>query len=79
MANRYTLAISKLDDFKEWLIKDGWEIKRPMGEYEVFRAEKKGRRYPLMIFKRANAPMHLSVMERDMGVVRAYLRERGKK
>ena len=76
MANRYTLAISKLDDFKEWLIKDGWEIKEPTGEFEVFRATKKGRKYPLMIYKRMNAPMHLSVMERDMGVVRAYLRGR---
>ena len=76
MANRYTLAISKLDDFKEWLIKDGWEIKEPKAVCEVFRAEKEGRKNPLMIFKRHRASMHLSVMDRDMGVVGAYLRDR---
>lgn len=26
MANRCTLHISKLEDFKTWLVKDGWEI-----------------------------------------------------
>lgn len=78
MANRYTLAIAKLDDFKEWLAKDGWQIQEPTGDFEVFRAVKQGRKHPLMIYKRMNAPMHLSVMERDMGVVRAYLRERRK-
>ena len=29
MADRKRLHISKLDDFKEWLVKDGWEIEEP--------------------------------------------------
>lgn len=28
MANRHTLHISKLEDFKKWLVKDGWKILR---------------------------------------------------
>lgn len=37
MANRNTLHISKLEAFKNWLIKDGWEI-LPLSKnpYEVF-------------------------------------------
>lgn len=75
MANRHTLHISKLEDFKKWLVKDGWEIEEPNGIYEVLRARKQGRQNPLIVYTKADAKEHLSVMDRDSGVVGAFLRD----
>lgn len=74
MANRNTLAITNLDDLRDWLIDDGWEIQETKGDYEVLRATKAGRRHPLIIYKKIDAKIHLSVLDRDMGVIRAYIR-----
>lgn len=51
MANRSTLAVSKLDDFKEWLKTDGWDIQETKGFWEVLRATKKGRKRPIIIYR----------------------------
>ena len=75
MANRYTLHISKLEDFKKWLVKDGWEIEEPKGNYEVLRARKYGRQNPLIVYAKADAKEHLSVMDRDSGVIGAFLKD----
>ena len=75
MANRNTLAMTKIDDFRDWLINDGWEIQDTKDYYEVLRATKPGRRHPLIIYKRNNAPKHLTALDRDMGVIRAYIRD----
>ena len=75
MANRHTLHISKLEDFKEWLVKDGWEIEEPKGIWEVLRARKSGRQNPLMVYRKEDAKEHLSIMDRDSGVVGAFLRD----
>lgn len=75
MANRHTLHISKLEDFKEWLVKDGWEIEEPKGIWEVLRARKSGRQNPLMVYRKEDAKEHLSIMDRDSDVVGAFLRD----
>ena len=75
MANRHTLHISKLEDFKKWLVKDGWEIEEPKGIYEVLRARKHGRQNPLIVYTKADAKEHLSIMDRDSGVIGAFLRD----
>ena len=75
MANRHTLHISKLEDFKKWLEKDGWEIEEPKGIYEVLRARKQGRQNPLIVYTKADAKEHLSIMDRDSGVIGAFLRD----
>ena len=75
MANRHTLHISKLDFFREWLVKDGWEIEQPKGTYEVLRARKSGRNNPLIVYIKADAKEHLSLMDRDSGVIGAFLRD----
>ena len=75
MANRHTLHISKLEDFKEWLVKDGWEIEEPKGIWEVLKARKSGRQNPLIVYRKADAEEHLSIKERDSGVVGAFLRD----
>lgn len=79
MANRHTLALSKLDDFKNFLLSDGWEIKEPKGYYEVLRAVKVGRRFPLIVYQKlctnsGKSLVHLSVADRDCGVINAYLK-----
>lgn len=75
MADRSRLHISKLEDFKEWLIKDGWNIEEPKGTWEVLRARKTGRKNPLIVYTKIDAKEHLSVMDRDSGVIGAFLRD----
>ena len=75
MADRSRLHITKLEDFKKWLIKDGWVIEEPKGTWEVLRARKENRRNPLIVYCKMNAKEHLSVMDRDSGVIGAFLRD----
>ena len=75
MANRCILHRNHLDAFKEWLKNDGWEIEDTKGLYEVLRARKEGRREPLIIFEKADAKQHYSVMDRDVWVVKTFLSE----
>lgn len=79
MANRNTLSVGNLDKFKEWLISDGWRLHNPKGIYEVLRATKDGKPLPLIVYKRndtnnGNVLVHYTVADRDMGVVRAFLK-----
>ena len=81
MANRNTLCVKKLNDFKEWLISDGWEIQQPKGYYEVLRATKQSKKHPLIVYKRldtnsGNNLFHYTIQDRDVGVLRAYLKAR---
>lgn len=83
MANRHTLSVTKLEDFKAWLVSDGWYIQEPKGVYEVLRATKKSRKYPLIVYKRHDTKggkelVHYTVADRDSGVVGAYIRDRRK-
>ena len=75
MENRHTLHISKLEDFKKWLENDGWEIEEPKGIWEVLRARKQGRKNPLIVFQKKDAKEHLSIMDRDSGVIGAFLKD----
>ena len=79
MANRHTLSVGNFDNFKQWLISEGWQIQEPKGFYEVLRATKEGRKHPLIVYKRHDTNrgtelVHYTVADRDMGVVRAYLK-----
>ena len=83
MANRHTLAASRLEEFKDWLISEGFQIHEPKGFYEVIRATKASRKHTLLVHKRASAAggktvVHLTVADRDMDIVRAFLRNRRK-
>ena len=79
MANRSRLHINKLEDFKEWLVKDGWNIEEPKGTWEVLRARKEGRKNPLIVYCKMEAKEHYSIMDRDSGVIGAFLRDCRKK
>lgn len=75
MAKRSVLHISKLEDLKEWLVEDGWEL-LPLSNnpYEVLRASKAGKQNPLIIYSRKSSE-YLSFADRDMPVIGAFLRE----
>ena len=75
MANRHALSVNSLDKFKEWLVAEGWQIQEPKGFFEVLRATKEGRRHPLIVHYRYRTNLvHYTVADRDMGVVRAFLK-----
>lgn len=77
MAKRNVLHKNLLEDFQSWLVADGWEIEKPKGIYEVLRARKAGIQQPLIVYTKADAKEHLTVMDRDLEIVGAFLR--GKK
>jgi len=73
MAERRLLHKTKLADFKNWLCSDGWRIEDTKGYYEVLRARKgKGL---FILYKRLDRGDHYSVMEKDVGVIRAFIRD----
>lgn len=76
MADRNTLHINQLEAFKKWLVEDGWTIEKPKGIYEVLRARKPGRQHLLMVYKKDRAKEHLSMLDRDLGVLWAFLRQK---
>lgn len=74
MATRNLLHKDHLEKFKVWLVGDGWTIEKTVGAYEVLRARKPGREHPLIIYTKAGAKEHYTVMARDFGVVQAFLK-----
>ena len=81
MANRNILSVNELPRFKEYLIRNAWKILQSKGNCDVLRATKEGRRHPLIVYRRdstnaGNAPIHLTLLDSDMGIVREFLKER---
>ena len=79
MANRNTLSVKRLDEFKEWLENNGWQVQETKGFYEALRAVKKDRKHPLIVYWRHNTNngnelVHYTVLDRDMGIIRQFLR-----
>lgn len=78
MAKRNVLHISKLEDLKKWMVKDGWKLLQLSNNpYEVLRASKAGRPNPLIIYS-GKSSEHLSFADRDMPVIGAFLRDQKK-
>ena len=78
MAKRNVLHISKLEDLKKWMVKDGWELLQLSNNpYEVLRARKAGRPNPLIIYS-GKSSEHLSFADRDIPVIGAFLRDQKK-
>lgn len=61
--------------FSKWLIKTGWTIEEPKGIWEVLRAKKAGRQNPLIVYQKMNKE-HLSVLDRDIDVIKRFLQEK---
>lgn len=84
MADRHTLSASHIDEFKLWLIDDGFTLQEPKGLYEAIRATKPSRKHPFIAYKRYGVEDgeirdHFTVADKDMGVVRAFLRDQRKR
>lgn len=76
MASRDILHRSKLDDFKDYLTTKGWVIQDTKGIYEVLRAiNPEVQKRPLIIYD-GKSKEHLSVDDRDFGIVRDYINSR---
>ncbi len=73
MANRNTLHFNKLPKFQAFLEKEGYEILPTKDTYEVLRA--RGEKGTVVIYKRDRAKVHCSVMDKDMWLVRKFLKE----
>lgn len=72
MANRCLLHKKKLDKFREWLVKDGWEIHPCKDCFEVLRAKKDGKW--LIVFGKIDAKQHYSIRDEDVKLVRRFLK-----
>lgn len=73
MATRNILHRSKLESFKEYLVSKGWIIQDTKGIYEVLRAvNPEVRKRPLIIYN-GKSKEHLSIDDRDFGIVRDFI------
>lgn len=74
MASRNLLAIDKLQEFKDWLVRQGFSIKPCKGQYEVLRWKgPKGRPLPI-VFRQAASKVHLTCNHEAAQYVREWLR-----
>lgn len=73
MATRNLLHKSKLEDFKKWLIKKGWQIEKPKGRWEVFRARSKKR--IIIFYDTIDSKEHYSVPANCNDIVRRFINE----
>lgn len=71
MAQRCLLHISKLDNFKDFLTLNKYEIQDCKGLYEVLRAKKD--KDTIIIFKKDRAEEHLSVQNKDIKLVKKFI------
>jgi len=72
MAIRNRLHISKLDDFKNFLIQKGYEIKEIKDCWEVLRAKKD--KDTIIIYSKYEAKEHLSVQDKDRKILKEFLK-----
>lgn len=84
MANRNTLSVNQVEKFKAYLVAGGWKLQEPHGFYEVLRATKECRQHPLIVYWRHNTNggkelVHYTVLDRDMPIVRAFLKKKSRR
>ena len=79
MKNRITVRHGMLGDLKEYLIRSGWKLEPPVGQYEVLRARRSGYPRPLLIYDRTSGGCGYSIDERDMKVYQGWRKNRRKR
>ena len=75
MANRHLLHKDKLDEFRDWLVSEGWNIYPSRGDYEVLRALSPKLKW-FIAYRRADVKEHYSVRDEDVGVLLRFLRRK---
>lgn len=79
MKNRITVRHGMLEDLKEYLMKSGWKLEEPVGDYEVLRARRSGYPRPVLIHDRTSGGCGYSIDERDMKVYKGWKKNRSKR
>ena len=74
MADRCTLAIHKLDEFKAWLDAQGIEHRPTTADYQVLQVQLPGVKGWHAIYQRLNDKVHLSVTGPLVPLVRLFVR-----
>jgi len=74
-SGRNLLHKNKINQFKEWLLKNGWEIQETKGFYEVLRAKHKDVKGPLIIYAKNDSKEHYIVMRKHFSIVKAFIRQ----
>lgn len=77
MATRALLHISKKDELENWLEENGYMILAPRSVWEVIRCCKEDEtgKDTVIIYQKASAKEHLSVMDKDYDLIRRFIRE----
>ena len=77
MATRALLHISKKEELEEWLENQGYMILATRSPYEVIRCVKddENGKDTVIIYKKASAKEHLSVMDKDYQLIRRFIKE----
>lgn len=77
MATRALLHISKKEELEEWLENQGYMILATRSPYEVIRCVKddENGKNTVIIYKKASAKEHLSVMDKDYQLIRRFIKE----
>ena len=73
VARRNLLALSKIEAFKDYLQRTGWTLETVKGTYEILRARKPARKEPLLVFVRDSVKTHVSLLDKDVPIVWAFL------
>lgn len=71
--SRNTLHKNKEQEFKTWLVDEGWSLEPTKGDYEVIRA-RKGQ--ILVLIYSNHESDHLSYSEKFNGIVRKFINSR---
>lgn len=72
MASRKALAISDISEFKTWLMKNGWTIKKVKGEREIARATSKEYSQPFIAYVNNKSDLFATVPKRWYGIVHDF-------
>lgn len=76
MANKYALALSDVQEFKSWLMQNGWCIEKIKGENEIVRMTSDKHEKPLVIYKQTKESIFASVPDMWYDVINAFYTER---
>lgn len=79
MKNRTTVKHGTLSDLKAYLVRSGWTLEPPVGDYEVLRARRHGYPRPLLVHTRSSGGCGYSIDERDAKVYAGWKKNRRKR
>lgn len=76
MANKYALMLSDVQEFKSWLMQNGWDIEKIKSENEIVRMISDKHEKPLVIYKQTKESIFASVPDMWYDVVNAFYNEK---